>query len=47
MIEIAGLQKEFTNTTLVEDGPKKYILNYRIINGRFFIDEIKEKAVKN
>ena len=47
MIEISGLQKEFTNTTLVEDGPKQYILKYRIINGRFYLDEIKEKAVKN
>ena len=46
-IEITGLQKEFTNTTLVEDGPKKYIIKYTIINGRFYIDEIKEKAVKN
>lgn len=47
VIEILGLQKEFTNTTLVEDGPKKYIVKYRIINGRFFINEIKEKAIKN
>jgi len=47
VIEISGLQKEFTNTTLVEDGPKKYILKYVIINGRFYIDEIKEKAIKN
>jgi conjugal transfer pilus assembly protein TraE len=47
IIEITGLQKEFTNTTLVEDGPKQYIIKYAITNGRFYIDEIKEQAVKN
>jgi len=47
VIEITGLQKEFTNTTLVEDGPKRYIVKYVITNGRFYIDEIKEQTVKN
>jgi conjugal transfer pilus assembly protein TraE len=47
VIEITGLQKEFTNTTLVEDGPKRYIVKYVITNGRFYIDEIKEQAVKS
>jgi conjugal transfer pilus assembly protein TraE len=47
VIEVTGLQKKFASTTLVESGPKKYIIKYVIINGRFYIDDIKEEVVKN
>ena len=41
-ISVAGIKKEFTNTTLVEDGKKQYSIKYVIVNGRFYIDDIKE-----
>jgi conjugal transfer pilus assembly protein TraE len=41
-ILVSGIKKEFTNTTLVEDGEKRYSINYVIVNGRFYIDDIKE-----
>jgi conjugal transfer pilus assembly protein TraE len=41
-ITVLGLKKEFTNTTLVESGKKQYSINYVIVNGRFYIDDIKE-----
>jgi len=47
IIEVTGLKKEFTHTTIVEDGPKKYRIKYKVINGRFYIDEVKEVAIKN
>ena len=45
-ITVTGLKKEFTNTTVVEDGPRKYMIKYAIINGRFYIDAVKEVAKK-
>lgn len=45
MITVSGIKKEFTNTTLVEDGEKHFSIKYVIVNGRFYIDDIKE--VKN
>ena len=41
-IIVSGVKKEFTNTTLVEDGQKQYSIQYVIVNGRFYIDDIKE-----
>ena len=41
-ITVSGIKKEFTNTTLVEDGKKQYSIKYVIVNGRFYIDDIKE-----
>ena len=46
-ITVTGLKKEFSHTTMVEDGPKKYEIKYAIINGRFYIDAVKEVAIKN
>ena len=41
-IVVTGIKKEFTNTTLVEDGRRKYRIDYVVINGRFYINDIKE-----
>ena len=41
-IIVTGIKKEFTNTTLVEDGRRKYRIDYVVINGRFYINDIKE-----
>ena len=41
-ITVSGIKKEFTNTTLVEDGQKQYSIRYVIVNGRFYINDIKE-----
>ncbi|PIP41788.1 MAG: pilus assembly protein [Desulfobacterales bacterium CG23_combo_of_CG06-09_8_20_14_all_51_8] len=41
-ITVLGVKKEFTNTTLVEDGKRQYNITYVIVNGRFYIDDIKE-----
>ena len=45
-ITVSGLKKEFTNTTVVEDGPREYMIKYAIINGRFYIDAVKEVAIR-
>ena len=47
LITVVGRQKEFTNATLIDAGVKKYIIKYAIVNGRFYIDDLKEEKVKN
>jgi len=42
IVFVTGIKKEFTNTTLVEDGRRKYRIDYVVINGRFYINDIKE-----
>ena len=44
-ITVTGIKKEFTSTTLVEDGRRKYQINYVVINGRFYINDIKEITI--
>ena len=47
IITVTGRKKEFTNATLVDAGMKKYIIKYTIVNGRFYIDDLKEAKVKD
>ncbi|RLD98233.1 MAG: pilus assembly protein [Aquificota bacterium] len=46
IITVVGRKKEFTNTTLVDTGLKKYIIKYAIVNGRFYFDDLKEEEIK-
>ena len=47
LITVVGRKKEFTNATLVDAGLKKYIIKYAIVNGRFYIDDLKEEKIKD
>lgn len=47
LITVVGRQKEFTNATLIDAGVKKYIIKYAIVNGRFYIDDLREEKVKD
>jgi len=47
IITVVGRKKEFTNATLVDAGIKKYIIKYAIVNGRFYIDDLKEEKIKD
>ena len=47
IITVVGRKKEFTNTTLIDTGIKKYIIKYAIVNGRFYINGLKEQNPKD
>ncbi len=46
-ILVTGLRKKFTHSTIIENGQKKYLINYLIIYGRFYINGLSEKNDKN
>jgi len=45
-ITVIGREKKTSKDVVVESGPKKYVLKYKIINARFYIDGIKEENVR-
>lgn len=44
-INVKGLRKQYTHTSLIENGRKEYVIEYRIINGRFYITDLQEVSV--
>lgn len=43
-VEVQGTKRQYTNEVKVEDTTKIYILEYRIVGGRFMIEKLREKA---
>ena len=41
-VTITGLRQQYSHNSPIEDKQKKYVIRYKIINGRFYIDDIKE-----
>jgi len=41
-VTVQGLRQQRAHDSPIEDKQKKYIMRYKIINGRFYIDDIKE-----
>jgi len=41
-INIKGLRKQYTHTSLIENGEKEYVIEYRILNGRFYVSDLQE-----
>ena len=41
-IEVTGIQRQYAQHALVDEGAKTYQINYEIIEGRFFLAGIKE-----
>jgi conjugal transfer pilus assembly protein TraE len=41
-ISVKGLRKQYTHTSLIENGKKEYEIEYRILNGRFYITDLQE-----
>jgi len=41
-VVVQGLRQQYSHGASIEDMQKKYIIRYKIINGRFQIDDIKE-----
>jgi len=46
VIEVMGIQKHFSDAVMVDNGKKKYQITYVIINGRFYINGLKEIDTK-
>ena len=44
-IEIFGSLKQYAGDTPIENSSKTYLLGYEIIDGRFFLDSLKEKSL--
>lgn len=43
-ITVLGVRKQFTHSAIVENTPKKYVIRYVVINGRFYLNGIEEKS---
>ncbi|MBN2251598.1 MAG: type IV conjugative transfer system protein TraE [Candidatus Altiarchaeota archaeon] len=41
-VTVQGLRRQHSHDSPIEDKQKKYMMRYKIINGRFHIDDIKE-----
>jgi conjugal transfer pilus assembly protein TraE len=41
-IEVLGIQRQYAQHSLVDEGTKTYEIKYEIIQGRFFLEGIKE-----
>ncbi len=41
-ITVKGLRKKYVHTTLIDENQEEYVLGFKILNGRFYIDYLKE-----
>ena len=41
-ITVQGLRQQFSHSLPIKNKQKKYIMGYKIIDGRFYIDDLKE-----
>ena len=44
-VMVQGLRQQYSHNSSIENKQKKYRIRYKIINGRFYIDDIKEIGV--
>jgi conjugal transfer pilus assembly protein TraE len=42
-ITVRGLRKKYAHSTLIDEKQEDYVLGFKILNGRFYIDNLKEK----
>lgn len=45
-IEIQGQKKQYSNDSIIKNGPETYHLTYKNINGRFYIASLRQQSQK-